>query len=431
MNILEVTEKFCEEMNKTNSTLDKKEVLKKYPEMKEMLEWVYNPFKQFYITSKVLKKHDPYGKNHTKAYNDIFDLLHDLNKRKITGHEAISNVNAFIVHNEPMGLAVIENIIDKDLKCRIGDKIINDVYPNLIPTFSVSLCNKFQDRKDKIIIDDGTWHASHKLDGCRCIAIIDKEGDIKFFSRQGNEFETLDVLRKEIEKLNLKNIVLDGEVCICDSDGNENFSDIMKLIKRKDFDIPNPKYLVFDTIDYDDFFRTESDMLFIDRQKRLNELCKSYKGNNIEVLKQTKILSEDHFAELVKEAKDKNWEGLILRRNVGYEGKRSNNLLKVKEMSDAEYAITGYETGPFRVIENGVEVTIETLSAIKIMHKGNEVSVGSGFTVDERKQYYKDLESLIGRTITVQFFEETINKEGKYSLRFPIKKFIYDGKRGV
>jgi hypothetical protein len=56
MSILEVTKKFCEEMNKTNSTLDKKEVLKKYPEMKEMLEWVYNPFKQFYVTSDNLKR---------------------------------------------------------------------------------------------------------------------------------------------------------------------------------------------------------------------------------------------------------------------------------------------------------------------------------------------------------------------------------------
>jgi UDP-N-acetyl-D-galactosamine dehydrogenase len=33
---------------------------------------------------------------------------------------------------------------------------------------------------------------SRKLDGVRCITIIDEHGEVKFFSRGGNEFLTLD-----------------------------------------------------------------------------------------------------------------------------------------------------------------------------------------------------------------------------------------------
>lgn len=225
--------------------------------------------------------------------------------------------------------------------------------------------------------------------------------------------------------------MLDGEICIVDSEGNENFQDIMKQIRRKEHIIDNPKYLVFDIINYEDFFKQESKEIFSDRQKKLKEVMKNYNGNNIEILKQTKIESEEHFIELCNEAKEKKWEGLILRKDTFYKGKRSNDLLKVKETQDNEYEVIGYEFGPFRVIENGVEKTIETLSAIKIEHKGNIVSVGSGFSIDQRKEFYNDINKIMNKIVTIQFFEETLNKEGKYSLRFPIIKVIHGDKREV
>jgi DNA ligase 1 len=33
------------------------------------------------------------------------------------------------------------------------------------------------------------------------------------------------------------------------------------------------------------------------------------------------------------------WEGIMLRKDIGYEGKRSKNLLKVKKFYDAEYEV--------------------------------------------------------------------------------------------
>ena len=37
--------------------------------------------------------------------------------------------------------------------------------------------------------------------------------------------------------------------------------------------------------------------------------------------------------------------------------------------------------------------------------------------------------SIVGKTITVQYFEETKNQEGGISLRFPTVKHIYETKR--
>jgi len=422
MNILKITKDFIEEMNKTNSVLDKKEVLKKYPEMREMIEAVYNPFKQYYVSSDNLKKNSHIVSN--IVIEDIYEVLNLLQTRKITGHTALGQVNNFIKYNSQYE-DIIYKIIDKDLECRVGDKIINDIYPGLVPSFEVALANNYKDFVDKVDLVKDNYYASHKLDGCRCIAVMDKFGAIKFYSRQGKEFEVLENLKKEIETMNLKDVVLDGEICILDKEGKENFQDIMKEIRRKDHQIANPKYLVFDQIRYTDFFDHKSKEVFLDRQENLARSLGKYKGNNIEQLKQTKIESMEQFAELCKESETKGWEGLILRKDTSYKGKRSSDILKMKKMDDAEYKVIDIETGPFRVIEDEIEKTIETLSAIKIEHKGNIVSVGSGFSINQRKEFYKDPSKIIGKTITVQYFEETKNKEGKYSLRFPVIKFIY------
>ena len=119
----------------------------------------------------------------------------------------------------------------------------------------------------------------------------------------------------------------------------------------------------------------------------------------------------------------------MLRKNVSYVGKRSKDLLKVKKFYDEEYTVKGIEFGDMRYIKDGVEVEEEMVSNITIEHKGNTVGVGSGFSMDERKKYFKNPELLVGKTVTIQYFEESKNKDGEYSLRFPVLKHVYENGR--
>ncbi len=75
------------------------------------------------------------------------------------------------------------------------------------------------------------------------------------------------------------------------------------------------------------------------------------------------------------------------------------------------------------------DVEEEMLSNVVIEHKGCDVGVGSGFDQSERRKYFKNPELIIGKTITVQYFEETLNQDGCHSLRFPVVKHVYDGIR--
>jgi len=121
----------------------------------------------------------------------------------------------------------------------------------------------------------------------------------------------------------------------------------------------------------------------------------------------------------------------MLRKNIGYEGKRTKNLLKVKSFYDDEYVVTGTESGTIRHIVDGVEVEEVMLSRITIEYKGNIVGIGSGFSMDQRRDFHQNPKLIIGKTITVQYFSESVNQSGEYSLRFPTIKHIWDGIRDV
>ncbi|MBT4208159.1 hypothetical protein HOE22_07430, partial [Candidatus Woesearchaeota archaeon] len=75
------------ELQNTNSLNDKKEILSSYTDMTKILEYVYNPYKKYGVTSKLLKKRQDLGI--TNTYTNIFNLLDDLYLRKLTGHDAI------------------------------------------------------------------------------------------------------------------------------------------------------------------------------------------------------------------------------------------------------------------------------------------------------------------------------------------------------
>ena len=425
---------FVTRLKSTNSTNDKIDIIKEYDDdytIKQVLKYTYSPFKQFHLTSATVKKNKKLEPR--EGYTDLFYLLDALTKRTITGHDAIQYVKGYVQYMDEWQQDLVFCILDKNLKTRTGADLINKAIPKCIPTFKVALANSYDKQKGKVNFDTQTWFASHKLDGVRCLAIVDDNGTCNFFSRQGKTFDTLDVLKNEIESLNLRNIVFDGEVCIVDENGTEDFQGIMKEIKRKDHTIQNPKYKVFDYLMLEEFDNQESKRKLSDRLGNFNMVYNTF-GKElkcINVLGQWEVESENHFQELVELATKNNWEGLILRKDCEYKGKRSNDLLKVKKFFDEEYVVKGVENSIHRIIVDGLEVEEEMLSNVIIEHKGCDVGVGSGFSQEERKMYFKNPERIIGKTITVQYFEETLNQDGCHSLRFPVVKHIYENGRTV
>ena len=416
---------FIDEMRSTSSATDKIAIIARSSAfIHKVLEYTYNPFKQYYTTSKTCKK------NSDKCYYDDgdlypFELLDSLSDRKFTGHEAITLVNGWVENNEYGEL--LYRIIDKNLDIRAGDKVINKAIPGLIPTFSVALAQEYKGKCDW----NDRWWVSRKLDGVRCLAITDEEGNCKLYSRMGKEFTTLDKVKEAIEATGIINSVFDGEICLVDDNGNEDFQGVMKQLRRKDHQIENPAFMIFDMLTRKEFEDEKSDRKLYPRLIILKQWLRGRFINEsiLRFTHQTLITDQSHFEYWNTVENKDSWEGLMLRKDVGYEGKRTKNLVKVKSFHDAEYEVLGFDVDQHEVVREGKSVSMTMLSQVWIEHKGYLVKVGSGFTQEQRLEYMDG--SIVGKVITVQYFEETNNQEGGISLRFPTVKVIHGDKREV
>lgn len=429
----------------TSSMTKKREILLDYKNNSDkdfnekVFDLITNNHIKFYVTASKVKSMYAIrrvGDEEPIATDEgILNLYDMLAKRQLTGNAALTACALMCDALLDIDIYVAQlflDILDKDFKCGVSNSTIQAIFGGedtaIKRNFGVALANKYFDRADKVDFEKQDWYASRKCDGLRCIC-IKENGVVKFFSRQEKEFTTLGVLKELVELCEDDNFVLDGELCQVDANGDEDFQGIIKLARRKDYTIPDPFYQLFDMLTVDEFFGRATSPNFNARIQRLNAFFSKNKTlleNNFKVLKQTHVEDINHFNELCDEARSKNWEGIMIRRDVPYEGKRTNDLLKVKDFLDDEFTVIDYELGDMRMVENGKHVTRQVLTNVVIDYKGNRVSVGSGFSKEQRIHFAEHPEDILGHTITVKYFEETTNQRGTASMRFPVVKYVYD-----
>ena len=367
-------------------------------------------------------------------YEQFHRLLQTLAKRELTGDAARRAVAVTIGCFRKEDRVWLDRILNKNLKIGIGETFAEDT--GKTQKFPVALANKLEDVKN-VDIYDGNWVLSRKLDGCRCLAFVnvDEEGvQVKFFSRQNKEFTTLDNLKPAYEKFfegMTGEWIVDGEICLVDANGNESFQGIMSEIRRKNHSIENPVHMVFDLLTAEEFW-TGGGRTFDERKKHMALHFKSWTGDNIRLLGQFDC-TPSRMEHLMKRVEEEGWEGLMARRvDVKYEGKRTNNLLKIKKFHDAEYVVKDIivDDLTYNTVEGSK--TYHCVAALVVEHKGNLVKVGSGISREQRLEWTDKPELIVGKTITVKYFEETTDKKtGAFSLRFPTLKYIYENGRDV
>jgi hypothetical protein len=152
----------CAELNTTNSMNGKLEILKKYPQCKQLLTYTYDPFRQYYVSSANLQKRQDLVE-YTKF--SLIEILDKLANREVTGHKAIALVNGYVFANLQYQ-ELIYNIFKRNLKTRVDSSLINRIWPGTVPAFDVALAYNYEHRKDKVDFTKQKWFASRKLDGC-------------------------------------------------------------------------------------------------------------------------------------------------------------------------------------------------------------------------------------------------------------------------
>lgn len=424
------------QIQNTAGTNAKKEILKNNmsPTLRLIFEDTYGPQK-YYI--KMFVPDGEYGDlSIDNDYGTFHCALVDLVTRKVTGDAAHRHLQKTVALYDYESQEILYKIIDRNLKIGISLDNFLDVIGEKETKFEVALAENLNKAKGVNPID-GTYFISRKLDGVRCICYINKRPDyvaIQFVSRQGKTFTTLDNLAAHVSYFMRcvpdGNWVLDGEICVMDENGNENFHGLMKEVTRKNHTIENPRYNVFDILTLDEFEGKVTSRPFSERNDMLRRL-QDCNYTEVSVLDQERVTSQEVLDHWVATAKENGWEGCMLRKDVPYKRGRSKDLLKIKGMQDAEYEVIGVETGKATYNEGGHK-EFDVASALYIKHKDNIVKVGSGLSKEQRLRWFDHPEEIIGKIITVQYFEETQDSKTKeYSLRFPVLKCVYEDGRNV
>ena len=400
------------------------------------------------------KSRNYYVKKYNRVYEDsLFSTLtldndymyfHErldmLNNREYTGDMGIALIENTIAQYIPEDREILHLIVERNLKIGIAMDSYNKVSENTINKFEVALAYNL-DKVKNVNPLDGTYFASRKLDGVRCIAIVDTEAQkVEFYSRQGKRFTSLGNHEQPMLTLcsnYMGKIVFDGELSAIDECGNEDFSQAVQRVTKKDTNAYDIKYCIFDVLSYDSFIMgkdNDVDYTFGERYKVYTNLyyehCTDPGVNKyISILEQERLETQEQFDKWRDLVDMNGWEGFMLRKDVPYKAGRNKDLIKVKKFMDAEYIVKDVTFGKACYNEGGM-VEYDIVAGLVIEHKGNEVTVGSGLSKEQRIAWYADPSQIIGKTITVQYFEETTNKkDDKISLRFPVLKYVYENER--
>lgn len=438
--------KLVSELRASNSTNAKKALLAQHAqdqEVKEFFLYTLDPYRMFNLTSKNIK---PVAGPRHLHWTTARTILNQLQAREITGNAALALVNDFLAGMDPEHANLFLSILDKDPAAGVAAKLINSVFEDLIPQFEVQRCESFEDFENYELPYGTNTLGSRKLDGLRVIAIKREDGKgFRFFSREGNEFLQLANLKTPLDKFyeGMPSAVLDGEVCIVDKDGKEDFKQISSEMKRKNHTIERPKYILFDLLTLDAFDSGSWEVPFGHRYDKLKRLMGNQQSPYWEVLEQKVLGSPDELKAMVDEASKNGWEGLILKNNVApYEGKRTKNMLKVKTFHDHEFKIVGTVEGKGHfqgmlgalMVEGeykGKPIKSEVGSGFKqaFIYKDNQPDYSNPDPEGDRMRFWRQRDQLVGQVVTIKFFEVSQNKEGTYSLRFPVFKVLHGEKR--
>jgi len=399
----------------TSGRNDKETILKKNQSNEKLKDVFYFVYNTYILTGLSTKKINKKTKEKGNIFNNFEDMKNYILKHNTGTDHDIATVQNFI-KNQPIELQdFYKKVFTKDLKIGITSGTLNKVYgKDFIPEFDVMLAKKFEEHSHKI---KGNFVVTEKIDGNRIIVIKDN-GIVKSFTRQGNQYEGLEEIESDIVNLPLDNIVFDGEL-IADTQGStiEVYAETTSKARSKGANKTGLLFHIFDVLPLDEFQKGMSKDKCIDRKHKLSSIFENNSLPHCREVKPLYIGSDLSKVNIWMEYANKNgWEGLMVNLDSPYVCKRSDYILKVKVFNEADVRVLNVLEGTGKNVNRLGSITIQ------FEHKGQlyECNCGSGFNDEERDLYWKNTELIVGKIVTIGYFEISKNQQDEsYGLRFP------------
>lgn len=246
------------------------------------------------------------------------------------------------------------------------------------------------------------WFATPKFDGVRAV-FIPHEG---LFTRNNKLIHGLENMQNALEKICSEKGLsfIDGELILSGATFQASQSVILSA-EHKDKD--NVEFHVFAV--GGDFDNTLDMLDALPHQPEAN----IFRVDSVIILNDFQSVEN-----ACRKFTQQGYEGVVLRNpSVSYFNGRSDFLLKYKFFKEADLTITGVQMGTGKL-----EGMLGSLNVEGLIDGVNVRScVGTGLSVEDRKILGED-KNIIGKVLTVKYqaLTEKTDKNGYYSLRFPV-----------
>lgn len=434
---------WVDKLNESDSRLHKEDVIKQAlsaallgntvsDNFLMFLRACYNPFVTFGI------RQVPTTSNITNAENpweSFTELLSQLALRDLTGNDARDAVESMSQRFDSYEWNTFcRPVLRKDLRAGISEVTINKICKKTkyeVPKFGCQLATNSEGRPELT----GPKRLEPKLDGVRVLMFVQKgpqgQTSAVSFSRNGKQFDNFGHIEDQVANLFRKYLptpgnwwgrsnnalVLDGEIV------GKTFQELMRQARRKtDVQADDSVFHIFDIVPRDAFLGGSWKVPLTQRLDILNSLREKIEETpNLELIPSIDVdLStaegKDIMHRYARDQVNAGYEGIMIKDlDSFYECKRTTSWMKWKPTITVDLEVVGMEEGTGRnegrlgaFICEGVDDG-----------KNISVHVGSGFSDEDRDQYWKHKKKIIGRTAEVLCDAVTQNQDGSYSLRFP------------
>lgn len=377
---------------------------KEVPYLRKVLEYGLDPYRKFGVV-KVPQVEKSQIVTNDDVWFSFFEVADLCANRQLTGNKAIDAMSNVFSQADESTEMWMRQILKKHFNIGVGRKTAFKVYENLTRTFSVQLASKWNANTIKEL--PAKVRIEPKLDGIRMVAIVE-DGNVEMFSRAGKPITNFnDTVGKEISTF--PNGIYDGEVM------DDDFIALMRQVHRKKAKVTNSYFMVFDTVTHDEWDNRQGIDPLSTRRKNLEACFQDKNFVYLRLVEHKEInTSINSVMSYHKECTDRGFEGAMLKNpDLPYNFGRSDAVVKVKMMNDADLKVIGFKEG--RGKNKG------TLGAIVVDYDGVEVNVGSGFDDETRDRVWFDKDKYLGMIAEVQYQEVTVDRQGNpHSLRFPV-----------
>ena len=263
----------------------------------------------------------------------------------------------------------------------------------------VQLANPYNPAKNYKV---ASWFATPKFDGVRAVFIPDRG----FFTRNDKPIYGLNHMAATLQEFCVIRGLsfVDGELVLAGGSFQASQSAILAAQHDEKSNIEFHVFAVGGS--------------FKDTQEMLKELPDFPEDRIFRVESETIPNTFEAIENACRKFTQQGYEGVVLRHpDVPYYEGRSNHLLKYKFFKEADLWIVGVIDGEGRLAGTLGSLVVEgTVDGLRVRS-----CVGTGLTDEDRKILSQDAH-LIGKVLTVKYqaLTEKPDKDGFYSLRFPV-----------